>query len=173
MPIFFTGVFMPFSARLKEVIEKTGLGREAFAQETGVSRRQLFNYLGEKSTPTSDFFQSIKRAFPWVNIEWLITGIGEMEGRGPRGVHQVANGNGHIMVGGALSGQIVGGVNTRQSGVSFSSKESRGAYCPVPLAAAKKDLEEIYALLCEYGSPKFLQELKDKLLQIKKIMDGD
>lgn len=29
--------------------------------------------------PTADFFQAVKAAFPWVNIEWLITGIGEME----------------------------------------------------------------------------------------------
>jgi transcriptional regulator with XRE-family HTH domain len=70
---------MDISERLKAVIKQSSLGREEFAEKTGVSRRHLFNYLGGKSSPTSDFFQAVKKAFPWVNIEWLITGIGEME----------------------------------------------------------------------------------------------
>jgi len=70
---------MDFSARLKSVIKRSQLNRDAFAEKTGVSRRHLFNYLGETSTPTADFFQAVKDAFPWVNIEWMVTGIGSMD----------------------------------------------------------------------------------------------
>lgn len=38
----------------------------------------MFNYLAGKNEPSAAFFKAIKDAFPWVNIEWLITGIGEM-----------------------------------------------------------------------------------------------
>lgn len=70
---------MNFSERLKIVVKRSGLNKEPFAEKTGVSRRMLFNYLGGENAPTADFFQAVKTAFPWVNIEWLITGIGAME----------------------------------------------------------------------------------------------
>lgn len=38
----------------------------------------MFNYLAGRNEPSAAFFQNIKQAFPWVNIEWLITGEGEM-----------------------------------------------------------------------------------------------
>lgn len=74
--IYFTigWLFVGFPDRLKNVIEKSGLKREQFADRTGVSRRQLFNYLGDKSEPTLAFLQKVKQEFRWVDIEWLITG---------------------------------------------------------------------------------------------------
>ena len=65
---------MDFPERLKAVIKKTGLKREGFAERIGVSRRQLFNYLGNSSEPTLSFFQRIKLEFPWVDLEWLTVG---------------------------------------------------------------------------------------------------
>ena len=70
---------MDFPERLKLVIKRSSLKREEFAEKAGKSRAQLFNYLGGAQHPTADFFQAVKAAFPWVNIEWLITGIGAME----------------------------------------------------------------------------------------------
>lgn len=74
--IYFTigWLFVGFPDRLKNVIEKSGLKREQFADRTGVSRRQLFNYLGDKSEPTLAFLQKVKQEFRWVDVEWLITG---------------------------------------------------------------------------------------------------
>lgn len=144
-----------------------------FAKLIGISQGSLSDIENGKTKPSAETLASIVRNTD-INAAWLLTDIGDMEARGRRGIHQVANGNGHIMVGGAMSGQIVGGgVNTKQSDVNFSVKEPRADCCPIPPTSSKKDLEEIYALLCEYGSPKFLQELKAKLIQIKKVMDGD
>ena len=70
---------MEFPERLKLVIKRSGLKREEFAEKAGKSRTQIFKYLGGEQLPTADFFQAVKAAFPWVNIEWLITGIGAME----------------------------------------------------------------------------------------------
>lgn len=50
----------------------------------GVSRAQLFNYLNGKHEPSLSFFKRVKETFPWVNIEWLITGErGEAVGEPP------------------------------------------------------------------------------------------
>lgn len=70
---------MEFSERLKIVIKRSRLKREEFAEKAGKSRTQIFKYLGGEQHPTADFFQAVKVAFPWVNIEWLITGVGTME----------------------------------------------------------------------------------------------
>jgi transcriptional regulator with XRE-family HTH domain len=63
-----------FPERLKFVINKSGLKREEFAERAGVSKRQLFNYLGGSSEPTLSFFQRSKAEFPWIDLEWLTTG---------------------------------------------------------------------------------------------------
>lgn len=65
---------MDFPARLKNVIEQTGLSREAFYMRVKTSKSQLFNYLGGRSEPTLSFFQSLKEEFPWVDMDWLIRG---------------------------------------------------------------------------------------------------
>ena len=65
---------MNFSGRLKKVIDRTGLKREEFYARIGVSKSQLFNYLGGRSEPTLSFFQRLKLEFPWVDLEWLTVG---------------------------------------------------------------------------------------------------
>lgn len=65
---------MNFPERLKKVIKKTGLKREEFYERVGISKSQLFNYLGGRSEPTLSFFQRLKLEFPWVDLEWLTVG---------------------------------------------------------------------------------------------------
>ena len=65
---------MAFPDRLKKVIEKSGLKRDEFYARLGVSKSQLFNYLGGRSEPTLSFFQRLKLEFPWVDLEWLTVG---------------------------------------------------------------------------------------------------
>lgn len=65
---------MTFPGRLKIVIKKTGLKRDEFYARVGVSKSQLFNYLGGRSEPTLSFFQRLKLEFPWVDLDWLTAG---------------------------------------------------------------------------------------------------
>lgn len=136
---------MDFSGRLKAVIKKTGLKREEFAERVGKSRTQIFKYLGGEQNPTSDFFLGVKQAFPWVNIEWLITGVGEMEAR-TAGVNQVANGEGHIQIGGSVNGKVVGGKRVRV--------ENGG-----------QETDRVMRILADYVSPKILEEIRQRLKQ--------
>lgn len=65
---------MTFQKRLRQTIEKTGVNRDEFADRTGVSRSQIFNYLKGVSEPSLSFFQRMKQSFPWVDVQWLMTG---------------------------------------------------------------------------------------------------
>lgn len=137
---------MDFSERLKAVIKKTGLKREEFAERVGKSRTQIFKYLGGEQSPTADFFLGVKQSFPWVNIEWLITGVGEMEAR-TAGVNQVANGEGHIQIGGSVNGQVVGG----------------GSKVRVETGGQEQETDRIMRILADYVSPKLLEEIRQRL----------
>ena len=78
-----------FSIRLRACIKTAGLNVEEFGKKVRVSKAQMYRYLSRENTPTADFFQAVKASFPWVNIEWLITGIGYMN-------YQVGNEQGGV-----------------------------------------------------------------------------
>lgn len=66
-----------FVARLNSIIGKSGDNKKTFAKKCGVSEKQLYIYLKGTSEPSMRFFVSVKDQYPWVNIEWLISGNGE------------------------------------------------------------------------------------------------
>jgi transcriptional regulator with XRE-family HTH domain len=71
-----------FPLRLKGCIKKTGMNVEDFGKAVGVSKAQMYRYLSGENDASTAFFQAAKEVFPRMNIEWLITGIGEMEATG-------------------------------------------------------------------------------------------
>jgi transcriptional regulator with XRE-family HTH domain len=70
--------FMDLPRRLNATFKATGIKKNDLPEILGVSRGTMFNYLAGKNEPPATFFQAIKNAFPWVNVDWLITGEGEM-----------------------------------------------------------------------------------------------
>jgi len=139
---------MGFEARLKALIAESGLGRDDFAKKIGISRRSLFNYLGGKNPPTGAFYQSVKTAFPWVNVEWLITGQGEMVSRKEDfSTYQVATGNGNIQAGGSINGKVVGGV--------YADESRQGA--------GTVEVDQVIRVLADYLAPKAIEEIKKRL----------
>ena len=69
------------SARVAEMINKLGISPNSFAKELGYSRAQtLYDIMNGKSAPSYDFFKKVAIAeiSAKVNIEWLLTGEGEM-----------------------------------------------------------------------------------------------
>jgi transcriptional regulator with XRE-family HTH domain len=73
-----------FSGRLKMIIKESGLTREQFFGRLGISKSQLFNYLGGRSEPTISFFIKLKYEFPQVDLGWLINGEEEIMVGGPQ-----------------------------------------------------------------------------------------
>jgi hypothetical protein len=90
------------------------------------------------------------------STDWLLSGKG-----GDRGLSMVASGNGNIQAGGGISGKIV---QVRDNSEPVWIKADH------PL---KDDIEEIFRLLKIYGSPKVVQEFKEKLLRIKAAVEEE
>jgi transcriptional regulator with XRE-family HTH domain len=164
---------MDFPERLKACIKTTGLNAEEFGKKVGSSKAQMYRYLSQENEPTMSFFQRVKDEFPWINVEWLATGLGEMEaGPGPRSM--IATGDGIVQAGGKISasgGSRIGGVHRVERVVQVRENSE-----PVWIAADhphKDDIEEIFRLLKLYGSPAVIRELKEKLLRIKAAVEGE
>lgn len=154
---------MSFSDRLELFCEASGLKKKDILEKTGVSRSIFFAYLRGDSQPTPKFFLVLKEAFPWVNIEWLITGQGEMVSRKEDfSTYQVATGHGNIQAGGSINGQVVGGVNNRvkvASGARIggaNADESRQG-------AGTVDVDQVIRVLADYLAPKAIEEIRRKL----------
>lgn len=61
--------------RLKEFLSKQKIGRNKFEEQLGIST----GYMSSKSaTITSDVIEKVTSAYPDLNLNWLITGNGEM-----------------------------------------------------------------------------------------------
>lgn len=66
---------MTTKERLKEFVSKQGLGQNAFEKKVGIA----VGYLASKSiSVTSDTIEKVVDNFPDLNLDWLITGEGDM-----------------------------------------------------------------------------------------------
>lgn len=66
---------MTTKERLKEFVSKQGLGQNAFEKKVGIA----VGYLASKSVSvTSDTIEKVIENFPNLNLDWLMTGKGEM-----------------------------------------------------------------------------------------------
>lgn len=70
---------MPVKERVEFLLKQTGLSQSDFAERSGYSRAVLSNFLtGKTDKPRIDLLEAIKRAFPTLDLNWLITGEGDM-----------------------------------------------------------------------------------------------
>jgi DNA-binding XRE family transcriptional regulator len=69
-----------FSARFLKVIEYIGVTANDFAKKIGYNRSQtIYDIINGKVLPSFDFFHRLLLSeYSVINIEWLITGRGEM-----------------------------------------------------------------------------------------------
>jgi transcriptional regulator with XRE-family HTH domain len=64
-------------SRFKALLESLQLSASEFAEKIGVQRSSISHILSGRNKPSVDFLDKIIRAFPEVNIEWLISGNGQ------------------------------------------------------------------------------------------------
>ena len=64
--------------RLKNWMESEGLKSSEFADTIGVNRATISHILSGRNKPSIDFFEKLLHAYPNLNSNWLITGIGYM-----------------------------------------------------------------------------------------------
>ncbi|MBQ7268701.1 MAG: helix-turn-helix transcriptional regulator [Bacteroidales bacterium] len=64
--------------RLQQFIFAENISQSAFADTIGVARASVSHILSGRNKPGFDFIENLTRAYPALNIEWLITGEGKM-----------------------------------------------------------------------------------------------
>ena len=65
--------------RLKNWMENKGLKPSVFADKIGVNRATISHILSGRNKPSIDFLEKLLRAYPNLNSNWLITGVGYMQ----------------------------------------------------------------------------------------------
>ena len=66
--------------RIKEIIEREGMGQSQFADFIGVNRPTLSHILAGRNNPSMEVVLKIHQKFPKINLLWLLDGIGSYEG---------------------------------------------------------------------------------------------
>ena len=65
--------------RLKNWMEYEGLKPSALADTIGVNRATISHILSGRNKPSIDFLEKLLSAYPNINANWLISGIGYMQ----------------------------------------------------------------------------------------------
>lgn len=64
--------------RLQQFITAENLSQSQFADKINVARASVSHILAGRNKPGFDFVEKMAKAFPALNIEWLITGKGKI-----------------------------------------------------------------------------------------------
>jgi transcriptional regulator with XRE-family HTH domain len=64
--------------RIVKLIKAEGLTNSKFASIMDIQRSNVTHIIDGRNKPSVNFFEKLIAKFPHVNIEWVITGIGEM-----------------------------------------------------------------------------------------------
>ena len=66
--------------RIYKIMQKEGLSQGEFAEKIGISQSNLSHIFGARGQkPSLDVVMGIHKAYPYVNLDWLLYGEGEME----------------------------------------------------------------------------------------------
>jgi len=64
--------------RIEQILKQKDLSASQFADRIGVQRSSISHIISGRNKPSLDFIQKLLKAFPDLNVEWLITGKGTM-----------------------------------------------------------------------------------------------
>ena len=70
--------FKSMHQRLKNWMESEGLKSSSLADTIGVNRATISHILSGRNKPSIDFLEKLLSAYPNINANWLISGIGYM-----------------------------------------------------------------------------------------------
>ena len=67
-----------FNKRLRAIITHYALSPSAFADLIQVQRSSISHIIGGRNKPSLDFVIKLNRAFPDINLYWVLNGTGDM-----------------------------------------------------------------------------------------------
>ena len=92
----FSQIFTNMKERLKQLIDYYGISTNLFSQKIGVSEGTIRKILTQNTTIRSDTLEKISQNFADINMDWLITGRGEMLINNPQEVCNITNNGDNI-----------------------------------------------------------------------------
>ena len=148
--------------RIKIIREELGgITQQNLAESLGFPVHRIKDAEAGKVKISTDLAEVLEEKFGF-SFRWSLTGQGPMyKPKQAGGVSLVATGDGIVQAGGKISGKVI---QVRQGSEPVWIKDDH------PL---KDDIEEIFQLLKLYGSPKVIQEIKERLLRIKAAVEGE
>jgi transcriptional regulator with XRE-family HTH domain len=85
---------MAFGQRLRDVVKFYRYTQDEFSEIIGTSKANLFNYFADKTKPNIEVIAKLKNKHANLNLDWLITGKGEMLIKHQNSVHDDLNSSG-------------------------------------------------------------------------------
>lgn len=64
--------------RIRQIMEAKHLNQQSFASLIGISTASLSSIYSDRTKPTLNTVAAIKKTFPEINTDWLLSGVGEM-----------------------------------------------------------------------------------------------
>ena len=64
--------------RIRAIMETQGMNQQTFSERTGISPASLSNIFNKRTRATNNHTIALHRAFPNLNVNWLLFGEGEM-----------------------------------------------------------------------------------------------
>lgn len=155
--------------RIRQLMAAQHMNQQAFANRTGIATASLSNIFSERTRPTLMHVEALMKAFPTLNITWLISGEGSMfvdelsdASAGQNGLQPSSNGDvmGQQNPGGSQSSVANGG----QQGNNFAAQptdkmaeplslfpEDGGQHKSVQNFGTQKDTRQNPAFSSQYG----------------------
>ena len=66
-----------FNTRLKKILDYYSLSASAFAETITVQRSSISHILSGRNKPSLEFITKVLKAFPEIDLIWLLSGVGE------------------------------------------------------------------------------------------------
>lgn len=143
----------------------SGMSQAKLAECLGFAAHKIRDIESGKVKISIDVAEAMEEKLG-ISFRWLMTGQGSMYKPAPKANQQIQIGNGQIQAG--------GGIFTSGSGRIAGSQLNGGGASSTRLDETRtSDMKELILLLENYGTPKLLADLREKLLQIKKMVEGE
>jgi transcriptional regulator with XRE-family HTH domain len=66
-----------FNTRLKKILDYYSLSASAFSETITVQRSSISHILSGRNKPSLEFITKVLKAFPEIDLIWLLSGVGE------------------------------------------------------------------------------------------------
>ena len=114
--------------RIRQIMEEQHLTQQSFAQMLGIAPASLCNIFNDRTKPTLNIVEAIKKKFPMISSDWLLFGIPPMyKKEATEGVAKDASTSDGTPTPSSVEGLAINFEDANQEGAAESSSASRAS----------------------------------------------